>query len=140
MAVCFECGAVAEEYHHVIPKSLGGKLTIPLCSVCHGKVHDIPDRGGHRELCRRGQDKLMAEDLCAVWWHVCVEGMGIGKASDFLGLSKARVKKRVERITEMSDEWRETLFEPIVGDLLVHDFSLNGGDFARYLINLNSNG
>ena len=26
--VCFECGAEAQEDHHLIPKSLGGKSTI----------------------------------------------------------------------------------------------------------------
>lgn len=36
---CFECGGKAEVYHHVIPKSLGGTKTIPLCKICHGLVH-----------------------------------------------------------------------------------------------------
>lgn len=38
--ICFECGGT--EYihqHHVIPKSLGGTKTIPLCETCHGRVH-----------------------------------------------------------------------------------------------------
>jgi Mor family transcriptional regulator len=37
---CFECGAPAECNHHVVPRSLGGTQTIPLCLVCHGKIHD----------------------------------------------------------------------------------------------------
>ena len=37
---CWECGRRAEHDHHVIPKVLGGKRTVPLCKVCHGKVHD----------------------------------------------------------------------------------------------------
>lgn len=38
--VCFECGSdVNIQYHHVVPDSLGGSQTIPLCSECHGKVH-----------------------------------------------------------------------------------------------------
>ena len=39
-AACFECGAPAEHNHHVIPRSLGGTKTIPLCERCHGLVHD----------------------------------------------------------------------------------------------------
>lgn len=39
--VCFECGAPATERHHVVPASLGGTKTIPLCGVCHAKVHSI---------------------------------------------------------------------------------------------------
>ena len=38
--LCFECGANFELHmHHVVPKSAGGTKTIPLCVVCHGKVH-----------------------------------------------------------------------------------------------------
>lgn len=42
--ICFECGKPSEEMHHVIPKSKGGKKTIPLCIECHGKAHDISNR------------------------------------------------------------------------------------------------
>lgn len=44
--ICFECGAPATERHHIIPASLGGTKTIPLCGSCHAKVHDI--RGKRR--------------------------------------------------------------------------------------------
>ena len=41
MGVCFECGSSNDiHYHHIIPQSLGGKKTIPLCLLCHAKVHD----------------------------------------------------------------------------------------------------
>lgn len=39
---CFECNKVAEVFnHHIIPESLGGTKTVPLCACCHGKIHDI---------------------------------------------------------------------------------------------------
>jgi len=39
--ICFECGNSEEiHYHHVVPDVLGGSQTIPLCTICHGKVHD----------------------------------------------------------------------------------------------------
>jgi hypothetical protein len=39
---CFECDIEDNDihYHHVVPSVLGGTKTIPLCVVCHGKVHD----------------------------------------------------------------------------------------------------
>ncbi len=39
---CFEC-EVKENiiHHHVVPRSLGGKKTIPLCQSCHDKVHRL---------------------------------------------------------------------------------------------------
>jgi hypothetical protein len=39
--ICFECGAPATERHHVIPHSLGGTKTVPLCGECHAKVHGV---------------------------------------------------------------------------------------------------
>jgi hypothetical protein len=38
---CFECGGDAQHNHHVIPKSLGGTRTVPLCHTCHGMVHGL---------------------------------------------------------------------------------------------------
>ena len=40
MKTCFECGKKADIEHHVIPRSLGGKKTVPLCNQCHSLVHD----------------------------------------------------------------------------------------------------
>jgi len=38
--ICFECGSDKNVHqHHIIPKSLGGTKTIPLCETCHGRVH-----------------------------------------------------------------------------------------------------
>ena len=36
---CFECQMPANVQHHVVPWSLGGRNTVPLCRPCHGKVH-----------------------------------------------------------------------------------------------------
>lgn len=36
---CFECGQPAKYNHHVVPQSLGGTKTIPLCEACHPKAH-----------------------------------------------------------------------------------------------------
>lgn len=41
MKGCFECGEVRGLHnHHVVPRSLGGTKTIPLCERCHGLVHE----------------------------------------------------------------------------------------------------
>ena len=41
------------EEHHVVPKSLGGKQTVMLCSVCHGKVHGLKRPVSSATLTRR---------------------------------------------------------------------------------------
>lgn len=38
-AACFNCGDPASHDHHVVPRSLGGVATVPLCYACHGKAH-----------------------------------------------------------------------------------------------------
>ncbi len=55
---CFECGKdnTIIHYHHIIPEIRGGKNTIPLCSTCHGLVHDR-NFDHHRELQRLGIER-----------------------------------------------------------------------------------
>jgi pyridoxal biosynthesis lyase PdxS len=46
---CFECGKPATEHHHVVPRSLGGTRTVPLCCGCHDMAHEmrrVHGRGG----------------------------------------------------------------------------------------------
>ena len=49
---CFECDSINDLHkHHVVPRSLGGKKTIKICSVCHGKIHNL-DFTNHGNLIR----------------------------------------------------------------------------------------
>ena len=40
---CFYCGAPAEEYHHIVPRHMGGdnrlENIVPMCIDCHRKAH-----------------------------------------------------------------------------------------------------
>jgi len=56
--ICFECDAIAEHDHHIIPKSRGGKKTIPLCVKCHSKAH-----GKNMAHNRLTKDALKAKKL-----------------------------------------------------------------------------
>jgi hypothetical protein len=38
---CFECGKPAYEEHHIVPESLGGTKTVPLCPDHHSLVHGL---------------------------------------------------------------------------------------------------
>lgn len=62
---CFECGAPATEDHHVIPQSLGGTKTIPLCGCCHNRVHDAgwKRRDNHAELTKEGLKRAKARGV-----------------------------------------------------------------------------
>lgn len=41
---CFECGGPVEHHHHVVPKSMGGTRTVPLCEKHHGMLHGVSFR------------------------------------------------------------------------------------------------
>lgn len=59
--VCIECGSIDSiHYHHIVPEVKGGTATIPLCYICHGKVHDR-DFKNYRELQKIGIEKARAE-------------------------------------------------------------------------------
>lgn len=54
---CFECGCLGPLHnHHVIPRIMGGKSTVKLCEICHGKVHKLNFRD-HGKLIRMGLEK-----------------------------------------------------------------------------------
>jgi len=42
---CVECESSENIVkHHIIPESRGGKFVVPLCQLCHDKVHDLNGR------------------------------------------------------------------------------------------------
>lgn len=60
MILCFECNQPADHNHHVVPRSLGGTKTVPLCEGCHGKVHGKRFLN-HRTLIRAGLKRAKAQ-------------------------------------------------------------------------------
>jgi hypothetical protein len=61
--VCFECGSNKDiHYHHVVPETKGGNKTLPLCIICHGKVHNR-DFLRIKELQRIGIAKAKAKGV-----------------------------------------------------------------------------
>ena len=60
--LCFECGGVARERHHVVPRSRGGTQTVWLCCECHGKVHGMK-RLDVGQLSKEGIERRRAKGL-----------------------------------------------------------------------------
>lgn len=56
---CINCGAPADEQHHVVPRSVGGLATVHLCNTCHGLAHGM-HRADIRELTRQGLQRARA--------------------------------------------------------------------------------
>jgi hypothetical protein len=66
MKNCFECGSdYGVEDHHIIPRSLGGTKTIPLCGLCHMKAHGIKSkrRNNLSSLIKNGLQKRKEKGL-----------------------------------------------------------------------------
>lgn len=78
---CFECARPADHAHHVVPVSQGGKRTIPLCIICHGKVHDMTMRKSH--LIKRGMAAAKAK------------GVNIGRGPKSFDMTKFQLLKMV---------------------------------------------
>ena len=64
--ICFECGSSEHIHqHHIIPKSLGGTKTIPLCNMCHGRAHGrekgiYKNPNNWKRLAKLGREKWIA--------------------------------------------------------------------------------
>ena len=100
---CFECGTMeCIQHHHVIPRSLGGTKTIPLCSICHGKVHGIKrdKQINVSELTKEGLKRAKAN------------GVVLGNPR----LSEAAVKGKATQLKEADDFALK--MEPIIGPML----------------------
>ena len=88
---CFECGATDEiHHHHVVPQVRGGTKTVPLCHVCHAKVHGLR-RMNISELTR---DALRAKKArgertgCVRFGFMVVNGMVVPNAAETRVVSK----------------------------------------------------
>lgn len=58
---CFECGLDGDlHFHHVVPETLGGTKTIPLCVICHGKIHN-KKFVNYKELQKAGIERAKLE-------------------------------------------------------------------------------
>jgi hypothetical protein len=107
MEQCFECGNPATENHHVIPKSLGGTKTVPLCTLCHMKVHGLDKTRraeNHVENTKRGlnaqKDLIKKQGYFISKAGRRVEKLGtpFWKEEDILKGSYNSAKVRTERL------------------------------------------
>lgn len=69
---CFLCGKESQQIHHVIGGAYRKKaekygLLVPLCMLCHGKVHDEPSQETNKELKKIGQADFMMHYSYAEW-------------------------------------------------------------------------
>lgn len=117
--VCFECGSTDNIHqHHVVPKSKGGTKTIPLCELCHAKVHGdhmlkiqrlawigrrkkrnervengLPDNTGRPIGSKEDLDKFLNKPKNQMIKKYLGEGMTIRKIGELTGCSNKTIIK-----------------------------------------------
>ena len=119
--VCFECGSDEKIHnHHVVPRVKGGTKTIPLCELCHSKVH-----GDHmlkiQKLASIGRKKRKEEKIAMGLPLSYIEGRPKGTLEDettFLNKPKNReigeyLKQglTIKRIIELTGASNKTIIK-----------------------------
>jgi hypothetical protein len=117
--ICFECGSNDNIHlHHVVPKSKGGTKTIPLCELCHSKVHGehmlkiqklawigrrkkrserlekgLPDNTGRPVGTKENLDKFLNKPKNKIILKYLEEGLTIRKIGELTGCSNKTIIK-----------------------------------------------
>lgn len=102
---CFECDEKAHHAHHVVPLVRGGKKTIPLCTDCHEKVHDL-NFEDHSRLTKEGIERARAAgvklgrpkaNVCETTMMLLSSKLPIRKVAEIMGVSERTIKRRKRR-------------------------------------------
>ena len=136
--ICFNCGSDHEiHYHHVVPECKGGKEAIPLCIVCHGKVHDVDfvkmkklQKEGIERARRNGVYGETIEEFLSKPSHseavrlIDTWGYDIDQICQMVNLSKSTVKK-IYKIMDNNDlRTNKQRYYPYVEEILQTEYSI----------------
>lgn len=116
--VCFECGAPATERHHVVPASLGGTKTVPLCGICHAKIHDVDGKRRTRiaELTKAALDAKKARG--ETWVRNLDTSVAVAASAKARTAARENWMKESEVGKYIQAKWMEGLtFTDILHDL-----------------------
>ena len=110
---CFECGAPSDYHHHVVPRSVGGTKTVPLCARCHGKIHNIPFYMHHSTRIKAGLAKAREEgriggrqpvismSLIKQMYYAIGSGMSKAEACRHFQVKRTTLYDALKRYTEL---------------------------------------
>jgi hypothetical protein len=121
--VCFECGSDSDiHHHHVVPKSLGGTKTIPLCIDCHGKIHNLNFRN-HGVLTKKGLDEAKRR------------GVKLGSPQNLTQKSRNKGVLTIKKNSMENENW-------VLAKKFIYDYILKNQNYSLTELSnqLNSNG
>ena len=100
MKKCFECGKEGDVHeHHVVPRSKGGRMTIPLCEGCHGLVHD--KAMNIKYLSTMGLANKRRVDICYTFFNILFTKASVSETAYAMELSVNTVKGMLKTATSL---------------------------------------
>lgn len=109
---CFNCDKKAEHQHHVVPKSKGGKKTIPLCIECHSKAHNKYMTGSY--LTKLGLMKRNAGYISYIFWNFFVMNYSIKSISIECEKSERWLKNQIKKMMQINQDDLIDIVAPIL--------------------------
>lgn len=98
---CYECGSAATVQHHVVPVSLGGTRTLPLCRKCHGLVHSPG------QALALGSLNHIARKSKHLTWQCEVCDQTIACGAGYIACHTSEALDRLSRWKEFSEDHRD---------------------------------
>lgn len=106
---CFECDNPAEHRHHIIPRCLGGKKTVPLCKSCHKKAHSIIGdiQKGHLSRITKNSRKINKLDIemCHKIYRMRKKGCTYREIAIVVKVSHDTIKKFCDNVGKLPNEY-----------------------------------
>jgi hypothetical protein len=135
---CYECGSTEDiQYHHIIPESKGGGMTIPLCIICHGKVHDVDfvkmkklQKEGIERAKQNGVYSETIEEFLSKPSHseavrlIDTWRFDIDQICQMVNLSKSTVKKIYKIMDDNDLRTNKQRYYPYVEEVLETEYSI----------------
>jgi len=125
MKQCTNCGEQATHEHHIVPKSKGGVVTVPLCVFCHSQVHE--KKMASTYLTRLALFKKDMPLFCRLFYLITCEEMEIKDIANNMEVKEHRVRNLINRMKQIHFDDLMLAFKPII------DYSTNSVFNEQYV-------
>lgn len=125
---CFYCGAKATEYHHIVPRHMGGdnrlENIVPMCYECHSKAHSKRS-DKHRKYGRKRIKKPDNFDLIAdiylgghITLNEALNDLGLKRSTFYRMLEDYKQRKGGEPKRDSKFKSRHNFLDEVIRDYL----------------------
>lgn len=115
---CFYCGKPAEEYHHIIPRHMGGdnrlENIVPMCTECHRKAHSKRSYKPHGAWGRPRIETPQQFDIVIDKYLDCC--FSLAEALELTGIKRHTFYRMLQEYKDRTGDTREHRDNGIVRD------------------------